>query len=104
MSGYGGLMIALILPRVAGVELPAWVAVAGGLVAALLMGGAALSGERKRQLDSRRTRARSLVRHLTEGFLLVVGKHTRDALRGAQALRASSIYVRNKLGRRSWSS
>jgi hypothetical protein len=84
MSGYGGLMMALILPRFAGVQLPVWVIVGGALCAALLLGGAALSGDRKRQLETRRTRAKSLVRHCADGFLLVAGKHTRDTLRRAQ--------------------
>lgn len=84
MSGYGGLMMALILPRFAGVQLPVAVVVGCALLAAAVMGAAALSGERKRQLDARRTRARSLVRHTADGVLLVAGKYTRDALRAAQ--------------------
>jgi hypothetical protein len=66
------------------VQLPLWVVVGGALGAALLLGGAALSGERKRQLETRRNRAKSLVRHCADGFLLVAGKHTRDTLRRAQ--------------------
>ena len=84
MSGYGGLMMALILPRFAGVQLPVAVVVGCALLAAAVMGAAALSGERKRQLDARRTRSRSLVRHTADGVLLVAGKYTRDALRSAQ--------------------
>jgi hypothetical protein len=84
MSGYGGLMMALILPRLAGVQLPVWLVVAGALVTTVFMAGAALSGERKRQLDLRRARAKALVRHTTDGFLLVMGKYTRDTLRLAQ--------------------
>lgn len=84
MSGYGGLMMALILPRLAGVSLPAWVIVAGALVTALLLGGATLSGERKRQLETSRTRAKSRVRNCADGFLLVATKHTRDSLRRTQ--------------------
>lgn len=84
MSSYGGVMMALILPRFAGVDLPVWLILTGALLAAALMGGAALSGERKRQLDARRTRAKALVRHSADGFLLGAGKHTRDALRAAQ--------------------
>jgi hypothetical protein len=84
MSGYGGLMMALILPRLAGVQIPMWVAVCGALAAAVLLGGATLSGDRKRQLEARRTRAKSLVRQCADGFQLAAGKHTRDNLRRAQ--------------------
>jgi hypothetical protein len=84
MSGYGGLMMALILPRLAGVQIPMWVAVCGALAAAVLLGGATLSGERKRQLEARRTRSKALVRQCADGFLLTAGKHTRDNLRRAQ--------------------
>ncbi|GAA1326306.1 hypothetical protein [Pseudonocardia xinjiangensis] len=84
MSGYGGLMMALVLPRFAGIDLPVWIVVGGALLAAVLMGGAALSGERKRQLDARRARAKALVRHCADGFLLGAGKYTRDTIRAAQ--------------------
>ncbi len=84
MSAYGGLMMALILPRFAGIELPMWVVIGGAVTAALLLGGATLAGERRRQLEARRTRAKSLVRHCADGFLLGAGKYTRDTLRGAQ--------------------
>ena len=84
MSAYGGLMMALILPRFAGIELPMWVVIGGAVTAALLLGGATLAGERKRQLEARRSRAKSLVRHCADGFLLGAGKYTRDTLRGAQ--------------------
>jgi hypothetical protein len=84
MSGFSGLMMALILPRFAGVQLPVWVVVAGALGVALLLGGATLSGERKRQLETSRTRAKSRVRHCADGFLLVATKATRDTLRRSQ--------------------
>ncbi|MHA6795093.1 hypothetical protein ACVGVM_16490 [Pseudonocardia bannensis] len=88
MSSYGGAMMTLILPRYAGLNIPMWVIAAAAAVAGLLMCGAALSGERKRQLDKRRGQAKALVRHCTDGFLLSAGKHTRDALRyGQQQLR-----------------
>jgi hypothetical protein len=83
-SGYGGLMMALVLPRFAGIHLPIGFVVGAALLAALLMGGAAMSGERKRQLDARRSRAKSLVRHCADGFLLGASKYTRDAVRTAQ--------------------
>lgn len=84
MSGYGGLMMALILPRFAGVQLPVWVIVVGAVATALLLGGATVSGERRRQLEMRRKRAMSLIRHSADDFLLTATKHTRDTLRRSQ--------------------
>jgi hypothetical protein len=84
MSAYGGLMMALILPRFAGVQLPVWVVVAGALSAAVLLGGATLSGERRRQLETRRKKAMSLIRHTADDFLLIATKHTRDTVRRSQ--------------------
>lgn len=81
MSGYGGLMMALILPRLAGVHLPPWVVVAGALTTALLLGGATLSGERKRQLETSRTRAKSRVRQISDAYTLLTTKATKDGLR-----------------------
>ncbi len=94
MSGYGGLMMALILPRFAGVQLPAWVIVAGALATALLLGGATLSGERKRHLETSRTRAKSRVRHYADDFLLVTVKQTKDTLR------ATHQHLRNECTKR----
>jgi hypothetical protein len=94
MSAYGGLMMALILPRFAGVQLPVWVIVAGALATALLLGGATLSGERKRQLETSRTRAKSRVRNCADGFQLVAIKATRDSLRRTQQ------HLRNECTRR----
>lgn len=84
MSTYGGLMMALLLPRLAGVSLPAWVVVAGALATALLLGGATLSGERRRQLETSRTRAKARVRGCADGFLLAATKHAKDTLRRSQ--------------------
>jgi hypothetical protein len=60
------------------------VIVAGALATALLLGGATLSGERKRELETSRNRAKSRVRNCADGFLLVATKHTRDSLRRTQ--------------------
>jgi hypothetical protein len=64
--------------------LPHWMLVAGALTAAAALGCAALAGERSRGLERRRTGAKADTRHCTDGFLLAVGKFTRDALRDAQ--------------------
>jgi hypothetical protein len=84
MSGFSGLMMALILPRFTGVQLPVWVVVAGALGAALLLGGATLSGERRRQLETSRSRAKSQIRNTADDFQLVATKATRDTLRRSQ--------------------
>ncbi|OZM79330.1 hypothetical protein [Pseudonocardia sp. MH-G8] len=84
MSAYGGLMMTLVLPRIAGVQLPLWAVVAAALGTAVLLGAATLSGERGRRLETSRTRARALIRHRADGFLLVAGKHNRDTLRRIQ--------------------
>jgi hypothetical protein len=84
MSGYGGLMMALILPRFAGVQLPAWLILTGALTTALLLGGATLTAERRRLLETSRTRSKARVRNDADGFLLVATKHAKDTLRRAQ--------------------
>ncbi|GAA5110547.1 serine/threonine-protein kinase [Pseudonocardia adelaidensis] len=83
MSAYGGLMMGLLLPRLAGVHLPVGVIVACALVSALLLGGATLSGERTRQLETSRTRAKSRARHLADDYVLAAAKATKDELRSA---------------------
>jgi len=83
-SAYGGVMMIVVLPRLAGLALPHWMLVAGALTAAAALGCAALAGERSRGLERRRTGAKADTRHCTDGFLLAVGKFTRDALRDAQ--------------------
>lgn len=84
MAAYGGVMMVVVLPRLAGLIIPAWMLVVGALGAAFSLGAAALAGERKRRLDRGRARARAAVRHATDGFLLIAGRHTRDVLRTAR--------------------
>jgi hypothetical protein len=93
-SAYGGVMMTLLLPRLAGVHLPVWVVVVGALTTALLLGAATLSGDRKRQLETSRTRAKSRLRSCADGFQLVTTKHTKDTLRVTQQ------HLRNECTRR----
>ena len=84
VSAYGGVMMTFVLARLARLAVPMWLLVAAALVAAIALSGASLAGDRKRQLERRRSRAKTLVRHCTDSHLLSAGKFTRDALRTAQ--------------------
>jgi hypothetical protein len=84
LSAYGGVMMTFVLARLAKLAVPTWLLVAAALVAAVALSGASLAGDRTRQLERRRSRAKTLVRHCTDGYLLGAGKFTRDALRTAQ--------------------
>jgi ribosomal protein S20 len=55
-----------------------------GLVAAALMGGSGIKEERRRQLDRRRSEAKTAVRRFVDEFNLQVGKDSRDAVRHVQ--------------------
>ena len=83
-SAYGGILMAFVIPRLAGLKVPIWVLAAGASITAIALVVATVLGERKRRLDRLRSQARRTVRHCTDGFLLSAGKHTRDALRSAQ--------------------
>jgi hypothetical protein len=84
MPSYGGIMMSLVLTRVFHVAMPLWVLVAGAVTAALALGGAALTGERKRALDRRRQEARTGARAVVDEFQIVLVKQLRDASRTAQ--------------------
>lgn len=84
MPAYGGIMMTLVPARFLGLELPGWLIAVCALLGALGLGGAALSGERKRQLDRRRSQAKAVVRSYTEWFLSTVGKQARDTSRAVQ--------------------
>jgi hypothetical protein len=84
MPAYGGIMMTLVLSRVLGLALPGWFIAACAVVGALTLGGAALSGERGRQRDQRRTEATSAVRALVEEYQLALAKQLRDGARELQ--------------------
>ncbi|MEU7812604.1 hypothetical protein [Pseudonocardia sp. NPDC049154] len=85
MPSYGGIMMAFVLTRFLGVAVPVWMLVTGACLGAIGLGGAALSGERKRGLDRRRAEVRTAVRTMVDEFQLTVGKQARDAARSANA-------------------
>jgi len=84
MPAYGGIMMTLVLSRVLGLALPGWFIGGCAVVGALTLGGAALSGERGRQRDQRRTEASAAVRLLVEEYQLVLAKQLRDGARELQ--------------------
>ena len=88
-SAYGGILMAFVIPRLAGLKVPIWVLAAGASITAIALVVATVLGERKRRLDRLRSQARRTVRHCTDGFLLSAGKHhpRRTPLRPAATAR-----------------
>lgn len=81
MPTYGGVMMAIVLSRFLGLQLPGWVIGVAAGVGALALGGAAMSGERKRQLDRRRGDAKSMLRSMMDEYQMSMSKQIRDAAR-----------------------
>lgn len=80
-SGYGGFMMFVVLTHyVLAVSIPLWF----GAAAALVMGLAGLGDERRKQLDRRRTQAKSAVRTYIDQYNLRVGKDSRTTQRRIQ--------------------
>jgi hypothetical protein len=77
---YGGLMMFTLLTSMAGLGLP----VAAGLGAAVFMARTGMVGDRGRQLEGRRSKAKMAVRRFIDEFNSHVGKDSRDALRRIQ--------------------
>lgn len=84
MPGYGGIMMALVVSRFLGLDLPTWVILTCAAAGALALGGAAASGERARQRDRRAAEAMTMVRAMVEDFQLTLSKQLRDATRVLQ--------------------
>ena len=84
MPGYGGIMMTFVLSRVMGLQLPGWLMAVAAALGALATGGAALLGDRRRQLERRRSEGRAMVRALLDDYQLVLGKQVRDAVRALQ--------------------
>jgi hypothetical protein len=98
MPSYGGIMMAVVGTRLAGIQVPGWALAVGAVVGALALGGAALSGERKRGLDRRRGEARTAVRTMVDEFQMALGKQVRDAARSANAhLRRDTVAAVNRM-------
>jgi hypothetical protein len=97
MPGYAGIMMTFVLFRLLGLQLPGWVIAVAAVLAALATGGAALLGDRRRQLERRRSEGRAMVRAFLDDYQLVLGKQVRDALRVLQSdLRTSTSAVVSK--------
>ena len=77
-------MMATIAVRLLNVHVPTLLLVGSALVGALALGGAALSGDRKRQLDKSRGDAIAALRATVEEFRLSLAKQLRDASRALQ--------------------
>jgi hypothetical protein len=89
MPTYSGMMVALVLPRLFHLELPLWLVVAVAVTGAVALGGAALAGERQRQVSRRNSRAVGDLRATVDAVRMALGKQVRDGVRGIeQQLRA----------------
>ncbi|MDT7702394.1 MAG: hypothetical protein QOJ30_4719 [Pseudonocardiales bacterium] len=98
MPSYGGIMMAVVGTRLLGFQVPGWALAVGAGVGALALGGAALSGERKRGLDRRRGEARTAVRGMVDEFQMALGKQVRDAARAANThLRRDTTAAFNRM-------
>jgi hypothetical protein len=84
MPTYSGMMVALILPRILGVEMRAWLMVAVAVAGAAALGGAALAGERQRQVSRRNAATVGDLRSRIDAFRMAVGKQVRDGIRGIE--------------------
>jgi signal recognition particle receptor subunit beta len=79
-KAYGGFLMFTMLAHMTALVIPT----PFGLVAAALMGGSGIKEERRRQLDRRRSEAKTAVRRFVDEFNLQVGKDSRDAVRHVQ--------------------
>jgi hypothetical protein len=81
MPTYSGMMIALVMPRLFGLELPVWLIGGVAVAGAFVMGGAAFSGERQRQRSRRNAENAGTLRASVEAFRMALGKQVRDGIR-----------------------
>jgi len=99
LPGYSGIVITLLFSRLLGVPVPAWAIAVFAVVAAIGLGAAKASGERKRELDRRRAEVMKGVRSAADEFQLVLGKQIRDAVLALQHdLRRATTASLNELG------
>lgn len=100
MPGYAGIMMAFLLSRFLGLQLPGWVIAVCAVLGALATGGAALIGDRRRQLERRRSDSRAMVRAFIDDYQLALGKQVRDGIRAMQNdLRTSTSLEVNQRAR-----
>jgi GTPase SAR1 family protein len=79
-KAYSGFLMFSMLTKMAALAIPT----PFGIAAGLLMGRSGFMDERKRQLEKRRTSAKTAVRRFVDEFNLQVGKDSRDAMRTVQ--------------------
>ena len=84
MPTYSGMMVALVLPRLFGLRLPVWLIAVVAVAGAVGMGGAAVAGERQRQLSRRNAETVGELRSRVDAFRMAVGKQVRDGVRGIE--------------------
>ena len=84
MPTYSGMMVALVLPRLFGLRLPLWLILTVAVAGAVAMGGAALAGERQRQVSRRTAETVGDLRSTVDAFRMAVGKQVRDGVRGIE--------------------
>ncbi|GIM90023.1 hypothetical protein [Paractinoplanes toevensis] len=84
MPTYSGVMLALFLPRLLGIEMSLWPTVIGAAAGAVGMGGAAVAGERQRQRSRRNVESASELRSLIDAFRMAVSKRVRDGVRAIE--------------------
>jgi hypothetical protein len=81
MPTYSGMMVALVLPRIFGLQLRWWLILVVAVAGAGGMGGAALAGERQRHLSRRNAETVGDLRSILDAFRMAVGKQVRDGVR-----------------------
>ena len=81
MPTYGGMMVALVLPRILGLRLPVWLMVVVAVLGALALGGAAMSGERQRQISRRHAEIAGDLRSSVDALRMALARQLRDGVR-----------------------
>jgi hypothetical protein len=84
MPCWAGVTMSVLASKLLGLNLPGWGLALLAVGTALTLGGASATGERRRQLDRRRTDAQGATRALIDEFQLALGKQLRDAARSLQ--------------------
>ncbi|MET0424113.1 MAG: hypothetical protein ABW046_09575 [Actinoplanes sp.] len=81
MPTYSGMMVALVLPRIFGLQLKLWLILVVAVIGACGMGGAALAGERQRNVSRRNAETVGDLRSVLDAFRMAVSKQVRDGVR-----------------------
>lgn len=84
MPTYSGMMVSLVMPRLLGLKLPVWLIVILAVLGTLGMGGAAISGERQRQISRRKAEAAGELRSAVDALRMALTGQLRDGVRAAE--------------------